>query len=67
MSSQVDKGEHEGDDKDDNIEGLKKENKNEDSLVKTAENVKTSWAASESKPISQVELSRAFLKSSPLG
>ena len=42
MSSQVDEGEHEGDDKDDNIEGLKKENKNEneDSLVKTVENVK---------------------------
>ena len=42
MSSQVDEVEHECDDKDDNIEGLKKENKNEneDSLVKTAENVK---------------------------
>ena len=27
----------------------------------------TSWATSESKPISQIELSGVFLKSSPLG
>ena len=37
----VDEGEHEGDDEDDNIEGLKKENinENEDSLEKPVENV----------------------------
>ena len=38
---EVDEGEHEGDDEDDNIEGLKKENinENEDSLEKPVENV----------------------------
>ena len=34
---------------------------------KIQQKLKTSWAASESKPLSQVKLSRVFLKSSSLG